>query len=143
MRFCGHRRSLRATAFVFTLSTGIVQFLLRNPRGNLSKFRTGTVRCQCRCRTVSATSMRKSYGGGAMTASGNLAIAERGPCECTISLRFSFAPISTKNRAFAARSPLANARCPCGDCAMPPTTCLRATVLRFLKICQTPLETKS
>ena len=23
------------------------------------------------------------------------------------------------------------ARCPCGDCAMPPTTCLRATVLRF------------
>ena len=23
------------------------------------------------------------------------------------------------------------ARCPCGDCAMPPMTCLRATVLRF------------
>ena len=23
------------------------------------------------------------------------------------------------------------ARCPCGDCAMPPTTCLQATVLRF------------
>ena len=25
------------------------------------------------------------------------------------------------------------ARCPCGDCAMPPTTCLRATGLRFFK----------
>ena len=29
------------------------------------------------------------------------------------------------------------ARCPCGDCAMPPTTCLRATVLRFFLICKT------
>ena len=29
------------------------------------------------------------------------------------------------------------ARCPCGDCAMPPTTCLRATVLRFFQICKT------
>ena len=29
------------------------------------------------------------------------------------------------------------ARCPCGDCAMPPTTCLRATGLRFFQICQT------
>ena len=26
---------------------------------------------------------------------------------------------------------------PCGDCAMPPTTCLRATVLRFFQICKT------
>ena len=29
------------------------------------------------------------------------------------------------------------ARCPCGDCAMPSTTCLRATVLRFFQICKT------
>ena len=29
------------------------------------------------------------------------------------------------------------ARCPCGDCAMPPTTCIRATVLRFFQICKT------
>ena len=31
------------------------------------------------------------------------------------------------------------ARCPCGDCAMPPTTCLRATGLRFFffQICKT------
>ena len=29
------------------------------------------------------------------------------------------------------------ARCPCGDCAMPPTTCLRATVLRLFQICKT------
>ena len=29
------------------------------------------------------------------------------------------------------------ARCPCGDCAMPPTTCLRATVLRFYQLCKT------
>ena len=28
-------------------------------------------------------------------------------------------------------------RSPCGDCAMPPTTCLRATVLRFFQICKT------
>ena len=70
----------------------------------------------------------------ARAASGNLAIAVRGPCECTIALRFFFARMSTKNRALAARSPLANARCLCRDCAMPSTTCIRATVLRFLKI---------
>ena len=29
------------------------------------------------------------------------------------------------------------ARCPCGDCAMSPTTCLRATVLRFFQIYKT------
>ena len=29
------------------------------------------------------------------------------------------------------------ARCPCGDCAMPLTICLRATVLRFFQICKT------
>ena len=29
------------------------------------------------------------------------------------------------------------ARCPCGDCGMPPTTCLRATGLRFFQICKT------
>ena len=27
----------------------------------------------------------------------------------------------------------ASARCPCGDCAMPPMICLRATDLRFFK----------
>ena len=29
------------------------------------------------------------------------------------------------------------ARCPCGGCAMPPMTCVRATVLRFFQICKT------
>ena len=29
------------------------------------------------------------------------------------------------------------ARCPCGDCVMPPTTCLRATGLDFFQICKT------
>ena len=29
------------------------------------------------------------------------------------------------------------ARCPCGDCATPPTTFLRDTVLRFFQICKT------
>ena len=29
------------------------------------------------------------------------------------------------------------ARCPCWDCAMPLTTCLRATVLRFFQTCKT------
>ena len=29
------------------------------------------------------------------------------------------------------------ARCPCGDCAMPPTTCIRPTVLGFFQICKT------
>ena len=27
-------------------------------------------------------------------------------------------------------------RCPCGDCSLPPTTCLRATSLHFIQICQ-------
>ena len=29
------------------------------------------------------------------------------------------------------------ARCPCGDCGMPSTTCLRATVLQYFQICKT------
>ena len=29
------------------------------------------------------------------------------------------------------------AQCPCGDCAMPPTTCLRAMGLRFFQNCKT------
>ena len=55
-------------------------------------------------------------------------------CQCSCravsaaSARKSYRPV--RGSAFA--------RCPCGDCAMPPTTCLlRATVLRFFKICKT------
>ena len=40
MRFFGHRRWLRATTYVFTLSTSIMQFLVRALGGKPAKIRT-------------------------------------------------------------------------------------------------------
>ena len=88
MQFFGHRRWLRATAYVFTLSTGIVQFLLRGLGGNLGWSRTETcldwteiVQCQCSCCAVSAASVRKSYGTHAGI--GLPTVPVRGLCNAT------------------------------------------------------------
>ena len=74
------------------------------------------------CCAVSAASARKSYRVRAASLHrlrGNGAVTVQPPCRF---LRAAFA------------------RCPCGDCAMPPTTLLlRATGLRFVFKCMTPI----
>ena len=76
MRFFWHRRWLRATAYVFTLSRGIVRFLLYGASGatrgksvkRLCGDCTEIVQCQCSCRAVSAASAasaRPSHGARA------------------------------------------------------------------------------
>ena len=98
MRFFGHRRWLYGLRHnVFTLSTDIVQFLLRGPRGQpgVNPYR-----------------------------------------DCAQIVRKSQSPQPPHvNRTEPVRGS-AFARWACGDCAMPPTTCLRATVLRFFQICK-------
>ena len=51
--------------------------------------------------------------------------------ESTISIRFLFWLTCVLKIVFAARSVRGLHAVPVGDCAMPPTACLRATVLRF------------
>ena len=89
MRFFGHRRSPRATAYVFTLSTGIVRFLVCglggqpgvNPYRDRAEIVRKSCNCQCSCRAVSAASARKSY-----RASGGIGfrtVPVRGLCNAT------------------------------------------------------------
>ena len=77
-----HRRWLWATAYVFTLATGIVQFLLRGKSvQRLCGDCTEIVQCQCSCRPVSAASARKSYE--ARAGIGLRAVSVRGLCNAT------------------------------------------------------------
>ena len=82
VQFFGHRRWLRATAYVFTLSTGIVQFLLRGLGGQpgVNPYRDCAEIVQKSC-NVSAVSARKSYG--ARSGIGLRTVPVRGLCNAT------------------------------------------------------------
>ena len=105
--FLGIVGGYKATAYMFTLSTGIVQFLLRGLGGQPGvSIRTEDcaeiVRKSCNVSAVAVQSPQPPHGN------------------CTEAVRGS-----------------AFARCPCGDCAMRPMTCQWATVLQFFQICKT------
>ena len=103
MRLFGHRtcRSLRATAYVFTLSTGIVRFLLYGASGatrgkSVQRLHAEIVWKSCNVSAVAVQSPQPPHGNRTEPVWGS-----------------------------------AFARCPCGDYAMPPMTCLRATILQI------------
>ena len=81
-------------------------------------------RSQWSCCVVSATSAHKSYGARAEPV--------RLPCRgCAEMVRWPWHHRAVFERA-------ASTRCPCGDCAMPPTTCLRA--YKFFNLYNFPLN---
>ena len=89
MRFLGIVGGYGLRHNVFTLSTGIVRFLLYGASGAIrgkSVHRlcgdcTEIVQCQCSCRVVSAASARKSYG--ARSGIGLRTVPVRGLCNAT------------------------------------------------------------
>ena len=88
---------------------------------------TEIVQFQCSCRAVSA---RKSYG--ARTAS-----VQRLRGDGAVNVRCFWPQCPPKILRFLHDQRAASAQCPYGYYAMPPTTCLRATDLRFFQICIT------
>ena len=101
VRYFGHRRWLRATAYVHIVY-GHRAISSTGPRGQpeVNPYRDCAEIVQKSCNVSAATVQSPQPPHGNRTAP----------------VRWS-----------------AFARCPCGDCAMPPTTCLWATGLRFFK----------
>ena len=81
MRFFGHRRWLRATAYVFTLSTGIVRFLLRGNLG-VNPYRDCAEIVQKSC-NVSAVAVQSLHLYGACAGIGLRTDTVRGLCNTT------------------------------------------------------------
>ena len=88
MRFFGHRRWLRATAYVFTLSTGIVQFLLRGlggqPGVNPSRDCAEIVRKSCNVSAVAVQSPQLPHR--------NRTEPVRGLCNATYDMSTGYGP---------------------------------------------------
>ena len=88
----------------------------------------------CDCRTMTAQ-YSCHFTGTARASCGDLAIAVRGPHDHRNSLRsscdFFCSKTTSKNLAFSAQSPCDHPAVPVRGSCDAPTTCLRATFLRF------------
>ena len=140
VRFLRYRRWLRATAYAFTLCTSIVRFLVQALGGRPGQSHTEaarrlygnseiSVQLPCTLRILRTEISVRFYGyctGSELQRCDSCARTLRLSQKPIISVRLFWPQCPPKILRFLDDQHAASARCPCRDCAMPHTTCLRA-----------------